>query len=256
MADGDSDHSAVIHSLLGLDIGNEGQAPGHHLSRVVQHMIHGLPDCLSSRQLFQSLSSEAVGSQLRVKIRQIIGQVTRGISGFGQQLGNHFKPRLAAFDQMARSNDDAFLNQPCCGGRHGTGRHPTDLRVVRPTGHKTQQLARIVKHRRDQGHIRQVRTAKRWVVGDISVARLDAIPAKDFHSFPHTHTQGTQMHWDMGSACHKFTTRIQKCAGKVQPLADVGGYGGAPQQGTHVVHQTVEPMPQQFWRGRYWGRGG
>ena len=79
--------------------------------------------------------------------------------------------QTAAFVQLDRRDDNTFLDQ-LPSDWHRTGRHAADVRVMGARGNESHQRP-PQENGRDQGYVRQMRTAEIGVVQDGDVARRE-----------------------------------------------------------------------------------
>ena len=209
---------------------------------------HGRRHIVGAGQGLQPLRSQPAGGKLCVKIGKVVGEVSCRVRGRGQESADLVKQGGAMANQIAGGYDNALLHQTSGVGGHGPGGDAADLCMMGAAGNEAEQGLRFaLKHRGDERDIRQMAAAKRRVVGEVHITRTGCeMPER----FTHTNAERTQVNGDVGSTGDEGAGGIQQGAGKVESLANVGGDGGALEQGAHVVHKAVKAMAHEVGGSR------
>jgi len=115
---------------------------------------------------------------------------------------------------------------------------------MRPVGNKTcQGFFVLIEHRGDEGHIRQVGTAKLWIIHHRHVACL---PLPELDQPLHGKGHAAKMHRDMGGLGKQLTLRPKQGTGKIQPILDVWRKRGSFQHQAHLITNCRDATGKQF----------
>ena len=101
----------------------------------------------------------------------------------------------------------------------------------------------VVEHGRDERDIGQMRAAERRMIGDDRVAFARR---KASHDLPDADAERAEMDRDMRGADHQPSLGIEQCAGKIEPLPDVGGERGAAEQRAHFLDDAHEAVAHEI----------
>ncbi len=187
------------------------------------------------RQAGQALDTGTVRTQLR---RQVALHLP-GTVGRGHYHLQHLVNRLTrTYQQRGRNDQSLFLE--LARHRHGPRTVCADVCMVRAVCDEP-DTGTVHEDRRDQGHVRQMRTAQIRVIDDQRIARLPGPPA---HQVAHCIRHAAQVDRDMGRLGTQLTAGIEHRAGKIQAVPDIGRKGGTPQHCTHFVTHGGQPAAE------------
>ena len=126
---------------------------------------------------------------------------------------------------------------------HGARPNATQLCVMRSIGDKTQEPFFFIMNGKNDSEVWKVRASEARMVGDHHVTGLQV---HGLHDLSDTEAHRPQMHRDVRCVGDQSSLDIQKGTGKVEPLLDVGGQGGALKHQTHLFDQTEKAMREEF----------
>ena len=128
---------------------------------------------------------------------------------------------------------DALFRERAREWRHGTGRDAAHVRVMAAAGREEEQRPGRVVHRSHDRDVRQMRAARRGIVGDEDVAGAELGVRGDDR--PHRLAHRTEVHGDVGSVGDQTAVGVEHGAREVEPFADVGAERGATQHLPHLL---------------------
>ncbi len=135
-------------------------------------------------------------------------------------------------------------------GRRRARRDAADIGVMTATADKEQNPApRLIEHRRNDRHVRQVRAAVERVVERHHVARLQRAAPVAQHR-PHALAHRAEMHRHMRRIGHQRALGVEDRAAKIQPLLDVHAHRGVLQHRTGLLGDVHEQIVEQLQQHR------
>lgn len=241
--DGDFDGGAIVEKFLGLT-GFEGADEGlHDAAGLGEDAAHGAADVRGGLgEGEEAFGAEAVGGELGVEIGEVVFDGTGGERRAEEKLTQGVEVGCAVADEEGGGDDDAFLVKLGCVGGHGAGGLAANFSMMRAVGDDAVKGAIFVEDWGDEGDIRQVGATVDRVVGDEGVTGLKRMPGDDG---THADAEGAEVDGDVRSAGEELAFRGEQGAGEVEAFANVGGEGGAAEEGAHFFDDAVQAVAEE-----------
>ena len=197
----------------------------------------------------QLLHALLVGRDLRLQIGQVLRRVARRVGAAGQQLAHGLLAPLPGLDQAHIADLHPLLVDVAGKRRHRAGGQAPDVGMVPARAHikRRGRVVRLQKHRRDDGHIGQVRAAVVGVVEHEHIARAHLAGVVLDHGADAL-AHRAQVHRHVRRVGDQVAVGVKQRAREIQPLLDVDRVRGVLQLQAHLlgdVHEQVVEHLQQ-----------
>mmetsp|Transcript_28908 Transcript_28908/g.94113 ORF Transcript_28908/g.94113 Transcript_28908/m.94113 type:complete len:805 (-) Transcript_28908:45-2459(-) len=255
---GELDGRPVVHEVGGADRAHLWQA--HALGEAHKHGTHGLL-CIGLNvphvrlhhlqpvlldQLAHQRDALAVGSRLRLEVRDVVANVPRARAarvrrGCAQRLRDGSLLEGSVPHQLERDDGSALLPQVLRLRGHGAGRDAANVGVVAARCDPEHHPA-AVEDGRDDRDVRQVGAARQLrVVGHQHIPVAQVVPPVVALE-PHRLLHGAKVHGDVGRVGHQTAVGREERAREVESLLDVDADAGALQRATHLLRDAHEAV--------------
>jgi len=195
----------------------------------------------------QGAFSGLIGGNLRLKIGDVLVNITSRVAASGQDCAQMRLLEHTAFEQARALDHDAFIFEAATVGRHRAGGPPTDIGMM-PARTEPKRGFTVQKHRRNHSDIGQMRAAT------IGRVEHEGVALRHIRVEPHDGLDAVghrpQMHRNMRCIGDQMALRVKDGAREIEALFDVHRPCGVGQGRTHLIRHGHEQIRHDFEQNR------
>ncbi len=215
-------------------LGRQSPQGVHVLDHVVESDGSGKPN--------ESFTPSCDGGEHGPQVGQVVGEHPRWVKPRGQELFDTVPPRRSPFDQQRRRDDHPLLGEILRIWRDRTRPNAADLGMVRAASNISEQ-ALVGIHRRRQGHIREMGSSERRMIGHHNIAGSQG---QVLGEQADTQSHGAEVNRDVRRIDDQPTLGIEQGAGEILTFLDVGGDGRSLEHLTHFTGDAGKAVAHEF----------
>ena len=252
----DSNHGTVVERIFEASyaIGKLRNRSASFCFRGLLNEVHIGHDDIATvfcDQAQQLLFPSPIGSDLSRDVGEILVRRPGRVGRCKKNLSKCFEATGTVFRNQAEVvNQDTFFSKAIRIGRHRSRSLTTNFAVMRSACHPKSRprIGVVHKHRRDNGHVWQMRTAGVRIVGHENTAGFDFTVARNHLANRFAHRP--KVHWDVWRVDHQVTRSGKQGAAKIQSFLDVHADRSLLQRDSHPRGDGAEMLVENFKRDR------
>ena len=244
--DADGNSLAVVELVVEAAVVQPADRAAHAGLAVVLDVGHVPEQCRPAVHRGGTLEfADAAGvrGELRAQVGEVLLGIARRPPDVGEQVAHLGLCEAAIADDADRRNQHAFLGDVAAAGWHRSRRRAADVGMVRTRcGEEVKVLAGCVEHRRDDGHVGQVRATVVGRVEQEGIAWAQVVTV-GFEHRGHAGAHRPEVDGHVRCIRDEAGGGVEQRAREIEPLLDVHRARGLLQHDAHLLGDVhVEPV--------------